>query len=122
MSAFDVAIACTTGMLECLHQNFWVTPPYGAVPDATMKLQQAVMGMLDALQIARSAERAGAQMPPLPEQSEGGAVVETSGHSLHVRQVEAHAQALTDAPPEPPPEPVPQQPVNTFATSPREES
>jgi len=97
MSVFDVPIACTMNMLECLNQNYWTTPPYGPVPDATSKLRLAVMGMLDALQIAKKAESEGTPMPGLPVQAEGVEVLETSGHGLHVRQVKEQAEAREKA-------------------------
>lgn len=67
VSAFQTSMTCALGYLECLAQNYWLTPPYGPVPDASQKAKLAVQALVNALNAARDAEAAGAVMPPLPE-------------------------------------------------------
>ena len=52
--------------IECLNQNYWTTPPYGPVPDATYKLRLAANAMIDALLIAMDAESRGETLPAVP--------------------------------------------------------
>lgn len=98
MSVFDTALDCTRGMIECLNQNYWTTPPYGPVPDATYKLRLAANAMLDALIIAMDAESRGQTMPPVPMQPEGETHALMAGHVVHRHGLAANTPERAETP------------------------